>query len=227
MRNESSQGGYLYPMNIEIWSDIVCPWCYIGKRRFERALERFERRDAVDVTWRSFQLDPSAPKVPVETTRAMLARKYGVSLEQADAMQARVTTLAAQEGLAYRIDRTRHESSWDAHRLLHLAKSQGLQDALKERLFSAHFIEGLSISDAETLLRLAGEVGLDAGEVSRVLGGDSYAADVRADIDRAVQLGIRGVPFFLVGGRYGVSGAQSSDTMLEALRTAWAETGEA
>ena len=211
-------------MLIEIWSDVVCPWCYIGKRRFESALEAFERRDAVDVVWRSFLLDPSAPRVPSETTRAMLARKYGVSLEQADAMQARVTSLAAAEGLKYHIDLTRHESSVDAHRLLHLAKARGFQDALKERLFSAHFVEGLSISDAATLQRLAAEVGLDAGEASAVLAGDAYADAVRADIDRAVQLGIRGVPFFLVAGRYGVSGAQASETMLEALRTAWAET---
>jgi predicted DsbA family dithiol-disulfide isomerase len=211
-------------VDIEIWSDVVCPWCYIGKRRFEKALERFERRDAVDLTWRSYLLDPSAPRTPSETTRAMLARKYGVSLEQADAMQARVTSLAAAEGLKYRVDLTRHESSMDAHRLLHLAKAGGLQDALKERLLSAHFIEGLSISDAATLSRLAAEVGLDAGEVSRVLGGNAFADDVKADIERAVRLGIRGVPFFLIAGRYGISGAQSSETMLEALRTAWAET---
>jgi predicted DsbA family dithiol-disulfide isomerase len=211
-------------VEIEIWSDVVCPWCYIGKRRFENALERFERRDAVEVVWRSFLLDPSAPPTPSETTRAMLARKYGVSLEQADAMQERVTRLAAQEGLRYRIDLTRHESSVDAHRLLHLSKKHGLQDALEERLFSAHFVEGLSISDSATLSRLAVEAGLDAGEVSSVLAGEAYAEDVRADIERAVRLGIRGVPFFLIAGRYGVSGAQSSETMLEAMRTAWNET---
>ncbi|HEX2613841.1 MAG TPA: DsbA family oxidoreductase [Fibrobacteria bacterium] len=211
-------------MEIEIWSDIVCPWCYIGKRRFEAALERFERRDAVEFTWRSYLLDPSAPRTPSETTRAMLARKYGVSLEQADAMQARVKSVAAGEGLNYKIDLTRHESSVDAHRLLHLAKASGLQDALKERFFSAHFIEGLSISDAATLSRIAVEVGLKADEVSSVLAGNAYADDVKADIERAGRLGIRGVPFFLIAGRYGVSGAQSSDTMLEAMRTAWAET---
>lgn len=211
-------------MLIEIWSDVVCPWCYIGKRRFEHALEGFERRDAVEVVWRSFLLDPSAPRVPSETTRVMLARKYGVSLEQADAMQARVVSLAAAEGLKYRVDLTRHESSVDAHRLLHLAKARGLQDALKERLFSAHFVEGLSISDPGTLTRLAAETGLDAKEASAVLAGDTYADDVKADIERAVHLGIRGVPFFLVAGRYGVSGAQASETMQEALRTAWTET---
>lgn len=213
-------------MVIEIWSDVVCPWCYIGKRRFESALERFERRDAVEVVWRSFLLDPSAPRRPSETTREMLARKYGVTLEQADAMQARVVSLAAREGLRYRIDLTRHESSVDAHRLLHWSKAQGLQDALKERLFAAHFVEGLSISDAATLSRLAAEVGLDSGEASAVLAGDAFADAVRADIDRAVRLGIRGVPFFLVAERYGVSGAQPAETMLEALRTAWTETEE-
>jgi predicted DsbA family dithiol-disulfide isomerase len=210
-------------MDVEIWSDVVCPWCYIGKRRFEAALDRFERRDVVEVTWRSFQLDPSAPRSSVETTRSMLARKYGVSLEQADAMQERVVSLAAREGLRYRIDLTRHENSFDAHRLLHLAKARDLQDDLKERLFSAHFTEGLSISDVATLTRLATETGLDAGEVSSVLGGNAYADDVRADIESAARLGIRGVPFFLVAGRYGVSGAQAPETMLEALRAGWAE----
>ncbi len=213
-------------MEIEIWSDIVCPWCYIGKRRFEKALDRFERADAVNVTWRSFQLDPAAPRVPSETTREMLARKYGVSLAQADAMQERVTRLAAGEGLAYRIDLTRHENSFDAHRLLHLAKSKGLQTELKERLFAAHFLEGRPISDAATLARIAEEAGLDAAEVEPVLGSDAFAADVRADREKAARLGIQGVPFFVIAGRYGVSGAQPVEVFREALETAWRETGE-
>ncbi len=213
-------------MEIEIWSDIVCPWCYIGKRRFEKALGRFERADAVNVTWRSFLLDPSAPKTPSEATREMLARKYGVSLSQADAMQERVTRLAAQEGLRYRIDLTRHESSFDAHRLLHLAKSNGSQEALKEALFAAHFVEGLSISEAETLKRLAGGAGLDAADVERLLGTDAFSDAVRDDIGRAGRLGIRGVPFFLLAGRFGVSGAQPVEVLLEALETAWREAPE-
>jgi len=208
------------PIALEVWSDIVCPWCYIGKRRLETALSRFERGDLVSVTWRSYLLDPGAPRTPVETTRAMLARKYGVSLEQADAMQARVTGVAAQEGLRYKLEATRHESSLDAHRLLHLAKRHGLQADLKERLFSAHFREGLSISDPQELTRLAAEAGLGGEDVRRVLSGSDFADEVRADIDQARALGIQGVPFFVIAGRYGVSGAQPADVLLQAMEEA-------
>ena len=214
-------------MLLEIWSDIVCPWCYIGKRRLETAIERFERRDAVTVIWRSFQLDPSTPRNGTEPTRAMLARKYGVSLEEADAMQSRVVGLAAAEGLAYRIDLTRHENTFDAHRLIHFAKTRDLQEEMKERCMAAYFLEGASVGDHGTLIRLAGEVGLDGGEATAVLAGDTYAEDVRADIARAAALEIRGVPFFVFAERYGVSGAQSADTLLQVLTKAWEESGDA
>jgi len=219
--NISSNG--LETLAIDVWSDVVCPWCYIGKRRLEAALERFPRRDLVTVTWRSYQLDPSAPRIPVETTRAMLARKYGVPLEQADAMQVRVTGVAAQEGLRYKLEATRHESSFDAHRLLHLAKQHGVQDELKERLFSAHFCEGLSISDHAELVRLATSIGLAAPDINRVLGGTEFADEVRADIEQARALGIQGVPFFVIAGRYGVSGAQSAEVLLQAMEEAGKE----
>ena len=211
-------------MNIEVWSDIVCPWCYIGKRRLEAAIEKFERRDAVRVTWRSYQLDPNAPKVSTQTTREMLASKYGVSLEKADGMQARVTGVAAEEGLEYRLDDTLHFNTFDAHRLIHFAKSKGLQDEMKERLMKAHFTEGRSPADTETLVSLAQEIGLDGTESRAVIEGDAYAEAVRADAELAREYGIQGVPFFVIAGKYGVSGAQPSDSLLEIIGKAWSET---
>lgn len=212
-------------LTIEVWSDVVCPWCYIGKRRLEAALSRFARQDLVTLVWRSYQLNPSAPKTTEETTRAMLARKYGVSLAEADAMQARVTGIAAQEGLDYRLELTRSENTFDAHRLLHLAKEHGLQDALKERLFAAYFTEGASLGDDETLTRLATEVGLDKNVVVEVLSRGDFGAEVRADAARATALGIQGVPFFVITGRsgpYGVSGAQPAGLILEVMEKALA-----
>jgi predicted DsbA family dithiol-disulfide isomerase len=206
---------------IEVWSDIVCPWCYIGKRRLEKALERLPDPDVVTVLWRSFELNPGAPRTSTETTRAMLARKYGVSLAEADGMQARVTALAAAEGLKYRLELTRPESSFDGHRLIHFAASQGLQGDLqgvmKERLFSAYFTEGVSLGDREALIRLAEEAGLDGREAGKALEEGSFADAVRADEERAVRLGIRGVPFFVIAGKYGISGAQPVEVMLEAM----------
>jgi predicted DsbA family dithiol-disulfide isomerase len=210
-------------MAVEIWSDVVCPWCYIGKRRLEAALARFSRQDAVSLRWRSFELNPDAPRTSPETSRAMLARKYGVSLEQADAMQARVTGLAAQEGLAYRLELTRPESSFDAHRLIHFAAARDRQDAMKERLFRAYFTEGASLGDASTLIRLAEETGLDGREAGDALEAGLFADDVRADEEQAIRLGIRGVPFFVIAGRYGISGAQPAETILEALEKAWGD----
>lgn len=217
-------------ISIEVWSDIVCPWCYIGKRRLEKALSLFGHRDLVALTWRSYQLDPSSPKTATESTRVMLARKYGVPPEEADTMQARVAGVAAQEGLAYRLDATRSENSLDAHRLLHLAHQYGLQDALKERLFAAYFTEGASIGDTATLQRLAEETGLDSRKVATVLGGEDYMDAVRADQQQAARLGIQGVPFFVVTGRsgpYGLSGAQPAELMLRVLNKAMEAADEA
>jgi predicted DsbA family dithiol-disulfide isomerase len=212
---------------VEIWSDVVCPWCYIGKRRLETALARFPRQDAVQVIWHSYQLNPSAPKhgteAALETTRTMLARKYGVTLEEADAMQTRVTSVAAQEGLKYRIELTRTENSFDAHRLIHLAATHDLQDAMKERLLAAYFTEGVSIGDRAELIRLAKEVGLVENEVVATLDGNAFADAVRADAARATSLGIQGVPFFVIAGRYGVSGAQPAEILLQAMEEAWKE----
>lgn len=213
-------------MRVEIWSDIACPWCYIGRRRFERALAQFEGRGQVEVVWRSFQLDPSAPPEYPGTSNDMLMRKYGISQEQAEAMHARVIELGAQEGLEYRFDLVRPGNTFDAHRLLHLAAAHGLQGEMKERLQRAHFTEGLLVSDRETLVKLAVEVGLEAEEVRRVLASASYADAVQADIRRAQMLGINGVPFFVFGGRYAVSGAQPAELFTTALERAWADLSE-
>jgi predicted DsbA family dithiol-disulfide isomerase len=210
-------------LTVEIWSDVVCPWCYIGKRRFETALSRFEHRDSVTVTWRSFELDPGSPRTATQTVREMLSQKYGVSLEQADAMQERVTRLAAEEGIAYRLDLTRRTNTFDAHRLIHFAKAQGRQDAMKERLMKAYFTEGAAPGDVGSLVALAAEAGLDPAAARAALEAGAHADDVRADEKRAVDLGIRGVPFFLAGGKLGASGAQAPETLLGLLQKAWEE----
>lgn len=211
-------------MKVEIWSDVVCPWCYIGKRRFERALRYFEHRDQVVIEWRSFELDPEAPRRSAVNTVDRLATKYRVSREQAVAMTDRVTKLAAEEGLDYRLDVAQQGNTLDAHRLLHLATERGRQEALEERLFRAYFTEAEPIGQPDALVRLAAEAGLDAAEAEAVLDGEAYTDQVRADQREAAELGIEGVPFFVIDRRFGVSGAQTSDVLLQALRRAWAES---
>ncbi|MCU1350800.1 MAG: 2-hydroxychromene-2-carboxylate isomerase/DsbA-like thioredoxin domain [Acidimicrobiales bacterium] len=210
-------------MQVEIWSDVVCPWCYIGKRRFEQALAQFDHRDEVEVVWRAFELDPSAPAVREGDYATRLAEKYGSSPAQAQAMIDRMADAAAGDGLDFRFDIARPGNTFDAHRLIHLAAEHGLQDALKERLLRATFTEGEPIGDRGALARLATEVGLDAGEVQAVLDGDRYAEEVRVDEQRAGRLGISGVPYFVFDERLGVSGAQSPDVLLDVLEQAWAE----
>jgi len=210
-------------MLIEIWSDVVCPWCYIGKRRFEAAFELFEHRDSATVVWRSFELDPNAPRTAQQPVREMLTAKYGVSLAEADQMQSRVAGIAAQEGLDYRLDLTRRTNTFDAHRLLHHAKSLGKQAEMKERLMKAYFMEGAAPGDLETLVALAAETGLDALAAREILESGAFADDVRADEERAARLGIRGVPFFLAAGQFGASGAQPVGVLRDLLQRAWDE----
>lgn len=205
-------------MQVEIFSDVACPWCAIGKRRFEAALAQFEHHDEVDVRWRSFELDPSAPARKDGPYDQLLADKYGTSREQAQAMIEQMTATAADDGLAFRFDLIRPGTTFDAHRLLHLAADRGLQDALKERLLTAYLGEGAAIGDRAVLAELAEQAGLERAEVTRVLDGEAYAGAVRADEREAVQLGIRGVPFFVLDRRLGLSGAQPVATILEALR---------
>lgn len=208
------------PLMIEIWSDIVCPWCYIGEHRFQEALANFEHHDDVQVIRRSFQLDPSTPRDSKETTVEMLSHKYGKSTAEALRMEQQVAGLAAQEGLPLEVNRI-VANTFDAHRLLHLAAAQGHQEELAKRLFAAHFAERQAISDHDTLVRLATEAGLDPQAAQEVLAGDTYADDVQADIDRAAGFGIRGVPFFVLNERFGVSGGQPAAVHLEALQRAW------
>jgi predicted DsbA family dithiol-disulfide isomerase len=208
-------------VRVDVWSDVVCPWCYLGKRRFETALAAFEHASDVEVRWRSFELDPHAPPVRDGDQAARLASKYGLSLDQARAAQDRLTALAAAEGLHYRLDRTRPGNTFDAHRLIHLAAVRGCQDQVKERLLAAYLCEGQPIGDPAVLLSEATRAGLDPAEVEELLKGDAYASEVRADQTEARDRQITGVPFFLVGGSFGVPGAQDSDTMLTILRRAW------
>ena len=216
-------------LTLDIWSDIACPWCYVGKRRIEGALARFAHRDAVAVTWRSFELDPSAPReLALEVPMAeRLARKYGTSAEEAQRMMDRMTGVAAQDGLEFRFDRIRPGNTFDAHRLLHLAREHEKQDELEERFFRAYLSEGERIGDRETLVRLAGEVGLEVDRARGVLESDAFAAEVREDQAQAAAYGIHGVPFFVLAGRLGVSGAQPVETLTRVLEEAWAEVTSA
>jgi predicted DsbA family dithiol-disulfide isomerase len=211
------------PLTVDIWSDVVCPWCYIGKRRFEAALARFEHRDQVEVTWHSFELDPEAPAVPEGTTAEHLAAKYGMSVDEAAARQDDVAQLAAQEGLEYDLAGARRGNTFDAHRLIHLGLQHGIQDAVGERLMRAYFTEREAIGDTAALQRIAVDAGLPEGEVSELLAGDRFAQEVRVDEDTATRLGIRGVPYFVLGRRYGLSGAQPADIILQGLQQAWDE----
>ena len=203
--------------HVEIWSDIACPWCYVGKRRFETALEQFEHRDEVQVTWRSFELDPGAPRDRDELSASHLASKYGVTAEQARRMQDNLTEVAAGEGLPYRLDLQRVTNTFDAHRLVHLGAAHDRQDAVKERLCRAHLVEGEWLGDPATLQRLAVEAGLPAGEVADLLAGDRFAAEVREDERTAAALGITAVPFFVVDRAIAASGAQPPEILLQLL----------
>jgi predicted DsbA family dithiol-disulfide isomerase len=207
-------------VHVEIWSDIACPWCYVGKRRFEAALAGFEHRDDVQVTWRSFELDPAAPPERHGDSTEHLAAKYGMSRDEALAAQQRLTDVAAGEGLAFRFDVARGGNTFDAHRVVHLAQAHGLQDAMKERIMRAYLEEGELISSAEVLERLAADVGLPAGEVRALLAGDRFADEVRDDERTAARLGIQAVPFFVVDRKLGASGAQPAPVLLDFLRQA-------
>jgi len=211
------------PLTVEIWSDVVCPWCYIGKRRFEAALERFEHRDDVTIMWRSFELDPEAPAEPAGSATERLAAKYGMSVERAEQLHAEMTERAAVEGLEFHFDRARGGNTFNAHRMIHLASTYGHQAAAQERVMRAHFTEGEAIADPETLIRIVAELGVDPQEAREALALDRFAEDVREDERLAQQLGVQGVPFFVLDRRYAVSGAQPPEVLLGALERAWDE----
>lgn len=210
-------------MNVEIWSDVVCPWCYIGKRRFEAALERFEDRDGVTVQWRSFELDPGRPATTDATLVDLLASKYGRTRAEAQQMLDSTTATAAADGLTYHFDKAIPANTFNAHQVIHLAAAHGLQGSAEERLLAAYFTEGANVDDAETLAALGAEIGLDRDEVRSALAEQRYAEAVRSDEAEAVALGISAVPFFVFDRKYGVSGAQPADALLDVLHRAWSD----
>jgi len=212
-------------MRVEIWSDIACPWCYVGKARFEKALDAFPHRDEVEVVHRSFELDPGRAKGDIQPVIAMLAKKYGMSEAQAQAGEENLGTQAAAEGLEYRTRGRDHGNTFDMHRLLHFAKEQGRQDALIGLLYKANFAEERTVfDDDERLVELAVAAGLDADAARGVLADPTaYADAVRADEREAAELGANGVPFFVLDRTYGVSGAQPAEVFAQALTQAWGE----
>jgi len=210
-------------VKVEIWSDYVCPFCYIGKRRFEDGLQRFANKDAVEVVYKSFELDPNTPRDGNPSVYELLAAKYGMSREQAEANTNNLTQQAQALGLEYHMDRTIQTNTFDAHRLTHFAATKGKHVEMTERLLKAHFTDTLHLGNHDTLADLAVEVGLDRAEAMRVLADGEYASEVRKDEQEAAQLGARGVPFFVINRKYGISGAQPSEVFLEALQKAWDE----
>ena len=213
-------------ISIDVWSDVICPWCYIGKRRLEAALQRFEhdaKRNEVSLTWHSFQLDPSAPRELGISLPEMLAKKYGMSVSQAEAKHAELTALAAKDGLEYHFEKAKPGNTFDAHRLIHFARSKGRADEMQERVMRAYFTEGVAIGDPNELTRLAVDVGLDEGETHDALASDAFSADVKKDLQIARENGISGVPAFVFAEKYLVSGAQPADTLLRVLEKACSE----
>lgn len=215
-------------MKVEIWSDVACPWCYIGKRRFERALAALAEVDGpatpeVDVDWRSFELNPGLARGAGERLEPFLARQMGRPVEEVRALNARVTELAAAEGLEYHLEHYRVGNTRDAHRVAHLAKARGLGAAMHERLFRAQLVEGADLEDHATLVALGEEVGVAAGETVDLLASDAFLDAVARDYLEAQALGVSGVPFFVVDRRYGISGARDVDVFLATLRRARAD----
>ncbi|MEO9220550.1 MAG: DsbA family oxidoreductase [Mycobacteriaceae bacterium] len=208
-------------MRIEIWSDVVCPWCYIGKRRLEQALEQFEH--PVEIVYRSFQLDPAAPREATQTVAEHLGSKYGGGAQGGQQMIDRIEGVAAQEGLLFRMGLAQRGNTFDAHRLLHLALTYGpdVQGRLKEELLAAYFLRAENVADHDVLVRAAGMVDIEEARARRVLDGSEFSEDVEADIRRASALGATGVPFYVVDGSYGVSGAQPSAVFTQVLQRAW------
>lgn len=210
-------------MKVQIWSDIICPFCYIGKRNFEQALEQFDHADDIEIQWRSFQLQPDLESKGTRNQYEQLAEIKGITLEQSKKMHARITEKARQAGLEYDFDNAIPANTFKAHRLSRLAAEYGLQDEAEERLFSAHFTEGKDIDNDETLMELGTEISLPEEEVNQLLNSDLYADGVKEDIEKARQAGVQGVPFFVLNDKYAVSGAQPSEALLEALQKAYAE----
>jgi predicted DsbA family dithiol-disulfide isomerase len=213
-------------MQVEIWSDVVCPWCYLGKRRFERALADFDHADDVQVVYRSFELDPSAPRDVTTPTMTLLASKYGMSAVQAEQTQRQMEERAAADGLTFRMAGLRSGNTRDAHRLVQLARERGRQAEMVERLYRAYFTDQESVFDHESLVRLAVDAGLDADEVREMLASGRFTDHVETDEAMARSLGATGVPLFVIDRKYGISGAQPAETITAVLERAWTEARE-
>lgn len=212
-----------FKIKVEIWSDVVCPFCYIGKRKFERALNDFSSKNRVEIEWKSFQLDPHAVTDPKKSSLQHLAESKGISAGQAAQTISYITDMAKQVGLEYHLDKTPVVNTFKAHRLLHLAKKYGKQNEMEEALFNAYFTQGKNIDDDATLLQLASNIGLDSKETAEVLTTHAFEDEVKNDIHQAQQLGIHGVPFFLIDQKFAVSGAQNESVFLKALNKALEE----
>jgi predicted DsbA family dithiol-disulfide isomerase len=210
-------------MKIEIWSDVMCPFCYIGKRKFEKALAEFEGKEKVEIEWKSFQLNPAMKTDPQKNINQYLSEIKGWSLEQAKEMNARVTAMAKEVGLNYNFDKAIVANSFDAHRLIQFAKRKELGDQMEEALFKAYFVDGKNTADHATLIALAVEAGLEEAETKAILDSGIFADEVEADIELAGEIGVRGVPFFVFDRKYAVSGAQAPEVFLETMRKALAE----
>lgn len=211
-------------MKIEVWSDFACPFCYIGKQRLDNALEQFAHRDQVEVVFKSFELDPRAPQTVEHDVHHMLAVKYGMTRDKAIAMNKNLTDQAKEVGLTFNMDSMKLTNTFDAHRLTHFAAKKGKREEAVKELFGAYFTDSLLLGDHNTLADLAEKAGLDRTETLTMLSGNDYAADVRADEAEAQQLGVTGVPFFVIDRKYAVSGAQPTEVFLKTLETIWQET---
>jgi predicted DsbA family dithiol-disulfide isomerase len=210
-------------MDVKIWSDVRCPFCYIGKRKFEMALEKFPHKDAVNVIWQSFELDPGLKTNASVNAINHLAEMKGISQQQAEEMHNHVINVAKEVDLEFNFDKSVIANSFNAHRLIQLAKTKRLGNEAEEQLFKAHFTEGKNIDDDETLVQTGVAIGLDENEIKEMLASDAFSKDVRQDEMQAQSIGVRGVPFFVLNDKYAVSGAQSPDTFLHALEQSWKE----
>jgi predicted DsbA family dithiol-disulfide isomerase len=208
-------------LKIEIWSDVMCPFCYIGKRKIENAINGFPHKEKVEIEWKSFQLDPSTKSQPGKSTYDYLAEKYGRDRQWSVAMHEDVTKQAKSEGLEYNFDKAIIANSFDAHRLSHLAKKQGKGNEIEELIFKAYFTDGKDVSEIETLVELGEDIGLDENEIRNMLQSKQFKEEVQNDIIEAQQIGVRGVPFFVLDRKYAISGAQPQEVFSETLEKAW------
>lgn len=210
-------------MKIEIWSDVVCPFCYIGKTKFDKALNDFKEKNNIEIEWKSFQLMPEISTQTKKRIDQVLAESKGISLDQAKQMSAHATLIGKQAGLEFNYDKAIVANTFKAHQFLHFAKLKGKQHEAEELMFKSHFTEGKNVDDIETLIDLGSSIGLDANELKQALVSNAFANDVKLDIKKANEIGVRGVPFFLFNGKYAVSGAQEPALFLKALEKSYAE----